>query len=451
MKPILILFFLVTTVFSQSESDDIKTHEFDFWIGDWDVHKFGTDTLVGISSVKPILSHKTIEENYQSTQYGYMGKSLNTYNKKENQWEQYWVDNSGLRLQLSGGIRDGKMILSDCKTVNPCNRITWTGLTDGTVRQEWEQSKDDGKTWEKVFDGHYKMKLKNSDTVEPALTMISKYPKVRDFTISTSGKEAYFTIQSPLEELSVIARVKMENDIWLEPEISVFSGKYKDLEPFLSPDNKRIYFASNRPLDQSSTQIKDFDIWHAERKDLDSDWSEPIPMGSPINTGYDEFYPAVANNGNVYFTRNSPDSKGEDDIFMSTWENNIYKTPISLSKSINTEGYEFNSYIAPDESFIIYSGYNRKDGFGSGDLYISYRNELGNWGEAQNLGGEINSKYMDYCPFVHLDSKTLYFTSTRSAINPEEFKSIRELEANLNRYENGLSKVYKVSIPKKLH
>jgi hypothetical protein len=32
---------------------------------------------------------------------------------------------------------------------------------------------------------------------------------------------------------------------------------------------------------------------------------------------------------------------------------------------INTESYEFNAYVAPDESFLIFSGYNREDGYGS--------------------------------------------------------------------------------------
>lgn len=136
--------------------NDKQDHQFDFWIGEWNVYKFGTDTIAGISSIKPILDHKTIEENYQNLKYKYKGKSLNTYNPKTKKWEQYWVDNSGLRLYMTGAYNNGKMILSDCGTNDRCNRITWTNMGDGTVRQEWEQSRDNGKTWRKIFDGHYK-------------------------------------------------------------------------------------------------------------------------------------------------------------------------------------------------------------------------------------------------------------------------------------------------------
>lgn len=157
-------FLTIFTIFSlncfsqETTVENSKEHQFDFWIGEWNVYNFGTDTISGISHIKPILEHKTIEENYQNLKYKYSGKSLNVYNPKTDKWEQFWVDNSGLRLHLSGEYKDNKMILSDCTESDTCNRITWTNLNDNTVRQEWEQSKDSGKTWKKVFDGHYKTK-----------------------------------------------------------------------------------------------------------------------------------------------------------------------------------------------------------------------------------------------------------------------------------------------------
>ena len=55
-----------------------------------------------------------------------------------------------------------------------------------------------------------------------------------------------------------------------------------------------------------------------------------------------------------------------------------------------------------------------RDGFGSGDLYISYRISDNVWTKAKNLGAEINSDKMDYCPYVDTKTNTLYFTSKRS-------------------------------------
>jgi len=36
------------------------------------------------------------------------------------------------------------------------NRITWTANPDGTVRQLWEVSKDQGESWQSAFDGLHK-------------------------------------------------------------------------------------------------------------------------------------------------------------------------------------------------------------------------------------------------------------------------------------------------------
>ncbi|MDX1471089.1 MAG: hypothetical protein R3213_06300, partial [Flavobacteriaceae bacterium] len=113
---------------------------------------------------------------------------------------------------------------------------------------------------------------------------------------------------------------------------------------------------------------------------------------------------------------------------------------------INTPGYEFNAFIAPDESFMIFSGYNRPDGFGGGDLYISFRKDNEQWSEPKNLGEGINSNKLDYCPFVDMNSKTLYFTSNRTG----DLKNAKNLNISelLKIFEkkNGLSRIYKVDI-----
>jgi hypothetical protein len=281
--------------------------------------------------------------------------------------------------------------------------------------------------------------------------IISPFPNVRDFTISSAMDEAYFTVQSPMSELSAIAKIQKNNGKWSEPQIAAFSGQYSDMEPFLSVDELRLYFVSNRPISNSDSGAKDYDIWYVERAAKDAAWSTPLNPGEPINTKHNEFYPSLSANNNMYFTSDAPASRGKDDIFFSTWENDHYSSPISLSEAINTEGYEFNAFISAEESFLIFTGYNRPDGLGSGDLYISYRKN-GKWQPAQNLGKNINSDKMDYCPFVHKQSKTLFFTSKRSKLNKHQgsFSNMKEFLSTINSYENGLSRIYKVKFEKYL-
>lgn len=280
--------------------------------------------------------------------------------------------------------------------------------------------------------------------------IVSQFPNVRDLAISPNGHEVMFTAQSFMGNLSAIVTVAKEGDSWGLPKVASFSGKYFDLEPFYSPDGLKLYFVSTRPMDQTSVEPKDFDIWVVERKNLNSAWSKPKNMGSPINTEHGEFYPSIAKNGNFYFTRDNPTLNRKDDLYISLIKEGKYQEPFALPKSINTESYEYNAFIAPDESYLIFGGYNRKDGLGSGDLYISYKTENG-WSEAKNMGNFINSDKMDYCPFVK--DGILYFTSKRDFTDtkPKNTLSFDDLLEEFWKYDNGSSKLYKIPFESMKH
>jgi hypothetical protein len=146
---------------AQQKQDDLQTkyHQFDFWIGKWNVYKYGTTTLAGKSNIESIIDSIGLLENYLTANEKYTGKSLNKYNPAKNRWEQYWIDNSGLTLFLTGNFKDGKMVLDDSEygdVKSGLNRIIWEKLKNGNVRQTWNLSKDGGKTWEIIFDGEYK-------------------------------------------------------------------------------------------------------------------------------------------------------------------------------------------------------------------------------------------------------------------------------------------------------
>ena len=145
------------------------------------------------------------------------------------------------------------------------------------------------------------------------------------------------------------------------------------MEPFLSYNESRLYFVSNRPKDNVSRNKGDFDIWYVERKDIKSPWTEPVNMGNKVNTEEDEFYPTLSQNNNLYFTKDSKSGLGKDDIYFCMWNGKEYSEPVLLNKNINSEGYEFNAFISPDESYLIYTRHNTEDGYGSGDLYISFK------------------------------------------------------------------------------
>ncbi|WP_035756660.1 PD40 domain-containing protein [Hugenholtzia roseola] len=278
--------------------------------------------------------------------------------------------------------------------------------------------------------------------VVPAHQSLESFSFLRDFCVSASQDEIFFTIESPSQSLSRLVCLQKKEDKWSEPTLLPFSGKYQDLEPFLSYDEKRLYFSSNRPTQDSLES--NFDIWYVERKDKNAAWSAPINMGAPINSAGNEFYPTLSENQNLYFTSADLAGFGKDDIYVCYWAKDHYLPPQVLDSTINSKGYEFNAFISKDEKYLIYTKYNAEDGLGSGDLYVAQKNQAGTWEKARNLGAKINSKQMDYCPFYDEKNKILYFTSRRE-VKPENILNWQSFQDWLEKGENGLSKLYKVS------
>lgn len=157
---VLALAVLPAAATAQSAGCQAPEHrEFDFWIGTWDVTG-PAGQVAGRNTIQPLMGGCVLHESYDG-QRGYHGESFNMYDRGRGVWHQTWVDNGGTLLRLDGSFADGRMVLEG-ETTGPdgtvtLNRITWS-LVDGDpdrVRQYWEGSTDEGRTWSVVFDGLY--------------------------------------------------------------------------------------------------------------------------------------------------------------------------------------------------------------------------------------------------------------------------------------------------------
>jgi hypothetical protein len=129
--------------------------QFDFWLGAWSVTTGGKPA--GSSRIESDLKGCVVIEHWTSAKGG-RGTSLNFYDRRTQRWSQAWMDEGGNALHLSGGLRDGALVLESEPQDTPkgrvVQRITWSKV-DGGVRQLWESSSDGGKTWTVAFDGLY--------------------------------------------------------------------------------------------------------------------------------------------------------------------------------------------------------------------------------------------------------------------------------------------------------
>ena len=137
---------------------DERFSEFDFWIGKWDVH-VAAGTLAGHNEIKREQRSCVLTENWINTS-GSGGMSINYVDKITGEWVQVWNDASGSQINIRGGMTEEGMLLTgtihyvaDAQT--QAFRGLWTPLEDGRVRQYFEYSDDDGKTWVSWFEGFY--------------------------------------------------------------------------------------------------------------------------------------------------------------------------------------------------------------------------------------------------------------------------------------------------------
>ena len=140
-------------------TDDQYRH-FDFWLGEWDVTAAGAAQPTAASKISSKQDGCVVLEEY-SVGVAFTGMSINFYDSAKETWHQTWMSNAGGSVYLEGGLNEnGAMVLTDkdlpiSKVSGTINRVTWTPNDDGSVRQFWESSTDDGETWSVAFDGLY--------------------------------------------------------------------------------------------------------------------------------------------------------------------------------------------------------------------------------------------------------------------------------------------------------
>jgi hypothetical protein len=150
-EQIFALLMLTSTTLGAAPCETPEHRQFDFWAGEWTVTTPNGQTA-GTNRITKIAAGCALLEEWTGAR-GMTGKSLNIYDASRGVWHQTWVDSTGTLLTIEGRFENGAMRLSSAG-----NRITWTPLDGGDVRQLWEQSKDGGKTWAVVFDGRYRKK-----------------------------------------------------------------------------------------------------------------------------------------------------------------------------------------------------------------------------------------------------------------------------------------------------
>src|SRR5690606_35879270 len=108
----------------------------------------------------------------------------------------------------------------------------------------------------------------------------------------------------------------------------------------------------------------------------------PRNLGSAINTPESEYFPSLTiGDGELVFTRRI--NNFNEDFYASKRSNETWEPAAPIPGKVNTPQNEGAQNISPDGQWLVFTGCNRPDGYGSCDIYISYNTPEG-WSEPVN-------------------------------------------------------------------
>jgi tetratricopeptide (TPR) repeat protein len=135
---------------------DTLAHQFDFWLGSWEVYVGGQ--RAGTNEITSDLEQCLVVERWTDVNGG-RGSSINFVDSNSRKWRQVWVADGGNVVDYTGGFRDGAMRF-EAVTIQPngartLQKLTFFPIARDTVRQLFESSSDGGASWTSGFDGLY--------------------------------------------------------------------------------------------------------------------------------------------------------------------------------------------------------------------------------------------------------------------------------------------------------
>lgn len=222
-------------------------------------------------------------------------------------------------------------------------------------------------------------------------------------SFSYDGKEMYYTVMST-EGPFLLKYMRMIDNKWTKPVSVPFAKNIEGHNSFFANNNDIIIFkAKSSKYDESYVSS----LWKTEREN--GVWETPVEMDAVfdgLSMGI-----SITKSGALYYTLKT-DGSCSYDVYKSQLVNGKYNDPEKLGPQINSDDPDWQPFIAPDESYIIFSRYKGEPKKGITSLFVSFKDLKGNWTEAMNMGDSINLKNAGW-PYVSPDGKYFFFVSSR--------------------------------------
>ncbi len=202
-------------------------------------------------------------------------------------------------------------------------------------------------------------------------------------------------MQAPVD----VKIVKMGNNI---------NTEYVEYNPVVSADESVLAFTALRAKEGKSTRSGELQEEIFISYNSSGNWGLPVKVdiNRPGNIGT----AGISADGEqmiIYIGSGN----GVGGLYSIRKEKGVWSKPVTFGTKVNgSRSMEATASLTPDGNTLYFSS-NRNDTYGGFDIYKSELGANGQWGTPVNLGPKVNSKFDEDAPFIHPDSKTLFFTS----------------------------------------
>lgn len=213
---------------------------------------------------------------------------------------------------------------------------------------------------------------------------------------------------------SVFAKNALDNPIPGTPVNagSVVNSPNDDYVNYISVDKKELVMTRKEPLgiDQNNRVIYSESFYKSVS--IENTWQQPDSMKMSWSKGFNLGGMNISVDGRkMYFTGcNWPGGFGSCDLYVSFRSGDEWEQPSNLGTLVNSQWWDSQPFNSANGKQLLFAS-KRARGKGKTDIWMAIRQADGKWSSPINLGDSINTAGSEMAPFLHPDGKTLYFSS----------------------------------------
>ena len=319
--------------------------------------------------------------------------------------------NQALAKASDGEYQEGIRIIREALKIEP--KYIDAYLTLGGIYGELKDYKDAVASYEsarsidsiyfKDFSLPYSINLAGLGEFEKALKAVDDFLSIEN--LNPSGKRAGEYRRQCYSFALEYAKKNNIGGYRFEPRNlgENVNSKVSEYFPTITIDGRQLFYTR-----RVNSMNEDF----YESSLVDNSWKPAKSLPGDINTMLNEGAQNISQDGEwlIFTGCNFPEGYGSCDLYISYLTPQGWSAPENLGQNINTEAWESAPSLSPDKRDLYFAS-NRPGGMGKSDIYVCHRNPDGTWNAPENAGPQINSVGNESCPFIHADNQTLYFTS----------------------------------------